>query len=96
MNIKDLNGKILKKELNCKSCHYRWHNKNNSGGNFGINILGIENKDFELSGNYDKNGSLGGLRFGYLFCAGHPLIFDSFNELIEFMKKRIKSMLQET
>ena len=44
MNIKMLNGNKIKKLMKAKSSRFRWHNKNKSGGNFGINIYGIKNK----------------------------------------------------
>lgn len=68
MNIKEMRGVALKKALSAKSVAFRYHNKN--GGNFGINIRGLLGKDYELSGEYDKNGNFSELRFGHIYQLG--------------------------
>ena len=62
MNIKEMNGVVFKKYLNLNSCRFAYHNKNNNGGNFGLDFYLKEEfdkvTDFTLNGDYDKNGNI--------------------------------------
>lgn len=86
MNIKELNGKSIKKALACKSASYRWHNKNKSGGNFGINLLGVNSKDLEITGQYDLTGQVYGLRIGLIYWSRMSVKPTDFNELMTMLK----------
>lgn len=72
MNIKELKSNLIKKNLKADSVCFRWHNKNLNGGNFGINICGVQEKDYEITGYYNIKGTITDLYFGYLF-RGHKL-----------------------
>jgi hypothetical protein len=89
MNIKDLNGLAIKKALRAQSASYRYHNKNKSGGNFGINIRGLKGADFEISGDYDTEGNVRQLRFGYLYQHGISIPEMSFDDLMLFITKAV-------
>ena len=82
MNIKELNGRSIKKSLNANRVHFQWHNRNNSGGNFGINIRGLKGADFEISGDYDRQGTIHTLHFGYLCSLGIRMFEDTFEKLM--------------
>ncbi len=71
----ELTGRNLK-QAGFYSAAYRWHNKNKSGGNFGINLLTSQNwqdRHFELTGTYNTKGEITSLRLGELYQAGSPL-----------------------
>jgi hypothetical protein len=87
MNIKELNGPAIKKALGCKSCLRRYHNKNKSGGNFGINIIDINGQDVELSGDYNTEGDVIHLRFGRLYHAGISISERNFDVLMDMIKR---------
>ena len=87
MNIKDLKSIVIKKKLDAERVCFRWHNKNNSGGNFGINIWNVKGKDYEISGYYNVEGLLRGLRFGFIFQAGIPMNVQTIEEMFEFIEK---------
>ena len=74
INIKELKGQEIKKQLNAFSCAFRWHNKNKSGGNFGINIYFTKefnrDTDKEITGYYNKEGNIYSLNFSPLYSAG--------------------------
>ena len=62
INMKDLTGPKLKKALGLNTAIKSYHNKNKSGGNFGINLRETpEGKLFVLSGSHDLNGDVYGL-----------------------------------
>lgn len=83
MNIKELNGRAIKKALGAERVMFRWHNKNKSGGNFGINILGVNKGDWEISGHYDTEGNILSLRFGKIYQAGMALSNRDFKEIMD-------------
>lgn len=74
ISIKELNGRTVKKYLNCFSAGFRWHNKNKHGGNFGINIYFAKEfnreTDKEITGDYNKAGQIYSLDFSPLYSAG--------------------------
>ena len=82
MNIKELNGRSMKKHFNCKTSAFRWHNKNTSGGNFGLEIRELEGKNYEINGYYDANGNIRKLRFGYVYHTYKILSATTFEGLI--------------
>ena len=71
INMKELSGPKLKKALGLNTAAKSYHNKNKSGGNFGINLREVsEGKWFVLNGAHDLNGdvynlSIGSVRLGY-------------------------------
>ncbi len=87
MNIKELNGIAIKKALNASRVHFQWHNRNKSGGNFGINIRGLKGGNFEISGDYDTLGTIHALRFGYMHCAGIRMFEDCFEKLMKSLNE---------
>ncbi|MCK5013678.1 MAG: hypothetical protein KAS66_07650 [Candidatus Omnitrophica bacterium] len=70
INMKDLTGPKLKKGLGLNKATKSYHNKNKSGGNFGIILRETpEGKWFILNGAHDLNGdvynlSIGSVRLG--------------------------------
>lgn len=89
MNIKDLKSAVLKKRLNARQVCYRWHNKNKTGGNFGINLCGVQGKDYEISGYYDTEGNIKALHFGFIFTAGLAIDVKNLDDLFEFIEKSL-------
>ena len=70
MQKSELTGAKLKRDLGLEKAHYRWHNKNLSGGNFGINLRTGGSKDYELTGHYDTSGRIVILKFGEIYQMG--------------------------
>lgn len=91
MNIKELKGSLIKKELGAQRAFFRWHNKNKSGGNFGISIYDVNGRDWELSGDYNIEGTLRKLKFGYIFQAGVPVNVQNIEELFYFIKNIVEA-----
>ncbi len=70
----ELTGAKLKRDLGLKSAKYRWHNKNKSGGNFGINLIaGDDDKDSEIDGMYNTKGEVVTLSVGAIYQPGARL-----------------------
>ena len=97
---KELTGEKLKKSLELHRAAYRWHNKNKSGGNFGINLdtsANWQELHFELTGYYNAQGQVIGLSFGKQFQAT-PKIQDvhllDYDGLIEICKRRMEALQQ--
>jgi len=90
MNIKELKSLIIKKKLSADSVCYRWHNKNNSGGNFCIKIWGVNGRNYEISGDYDSEGTLMNLRFGFLFQYGILMNVNSIDEMWKFIDNALE------
>ncbi len=98
MKITELNGKAIKKALGAKSCCYRWHNKNLTGGNFGINVLAVNGNDWQICGEYDNFGNVRNLRFGRIFsvCLRMPETeFNAFMNSINEITSKVKVMEDE-
>jgi hypothetical protein len=91
MYIKDLKSIVIKKKLNAESVCFRWHNKNKSGGNFGINICGVSDNDYGISGRYNDQGLLINLRFGFIYQRGIHMEVKDINEMFEFIENFIKN-----
>ena len=70
MNIKEIKGTSLKKFMKAEKSSFRWHNKNKSGGNFGIEIRGIEGKNYQITAYYAYDGNFSNIKFGYIYQAG--------------------------
>jgi len=77
VNIKELNGRTIKKALNAKRVSKRWHNHNNSGGNFGIDIVPQDGQNMELTGNHNTSDIVTILEFGPQFSLGQKIITPS-------------------
>jgi len=77
LNIQDLKGNRLKKSLSLFQAIKRYHNRNNSGGNFAVNLYFDEKHSkglsFEISGYHDTTGAITEIRFGYLWELGAKL-----------------------
>jgi len=70
INIKELRGTSLKRDLGLERVIKRWHNKNKSGGNFGINLMTKQRPHYEITGYHDTQGNVTSLSFGELYQAG--------------------------
>jgi len=73
----ELKTSELKRLLGAYRVIQRWHNKNKTGGNFGINIYFskdddiIKGMDKEITGEYNTDGVITSLHFGDLYqCTG--------------------------
>ena len=69
----ELTGRRLKRDLYLDRANQQWHNKNNSGGNFGFNLWNEPRgfgKNWELSGVYNIKGEVMSLGFGRMSQAG--------------------------
>ena len=92
MNIKEVKGLVLKKLMGAERSSFRWHNKNNNGGNFGIEIRGIEGKNYEISADYNSLGNFFQIRFGYIYEAGMRMNLEM-NETVEQLCERLKKVI---
>jgi len=104
INIKELKGTLFKKELNLNRCRFGYHNKNNSGGNFGLDFYKEEEfnekTDFNLWGNYDNDGNMKSLgimsirigQFQYKIDLGDC---DDINKLIQYLKDFYRNLILE-
>lgn len=90
MNIRELKSAEIKKKLGAESVRFRWHNKNKSGGNFGLSIIGVKGRDYEISGYYNITGKLYDLRFGFIYQAGISMSVSSVEEMFEFIKESLE------
>lgn len=97
MNIKELNGRKLKKDLGLKSCLKRWHNKHvDKSGNFGYNlIVGDGKQDYEITGDYNSKGEIYSLDFGELYEAPSVVLIGKgrnvdYEQMIRIIKKILK------
>ena len=97
INIKDFKGRIIKKYLKCNSASFRWHNKNKSGGNFGINIYFQKEfnreTDKEFTGYYNKDGFIYSLCFSPLYSAGCNIPIWALKD-IETLFNYVKNVLE--
>lgn len=74
VNIKELNGARLRKDLGLKAVVKRWHNHNNHGGNFGFNLIRGDN-DLEITGYHNVEGLVYILNIKPIYSGGgFPLI----------------------
>ncbi len=108
MNIKELNGARIKKDLlGVEVVNKDWHNKNKSGGNFGFTIcvrkaphLLEPSNYYQLRGQYRKDGTIYALNFGiaYDFTMGNVVSNIenlTYQELIAIMRDFIKQKRME-
>ena len=75
----DLTGAKLKKMLNATKASRRYHNKNKSGGNFGINVYTDGKDSFEINGRYNTQGEITSLGVGRLW--GMPTDYRSVSKI---------------
>ena len=94
MNKSSLTGAAIKKALKANRCMYRGHNKNKTGGNFGINIYFAEGfnraTDREITGAYDTTGKVRLLKYGPLYSVGinmQPENFETFEAMLDKIKE---------
>lgn len=91
ININELKGTNLKKDVGLKRVLKRFHNHNNSGGNFGINLYPTDpmdhtRKKFEITGEHDTDGNVRLLRFGELYQVGQTLFDNEYYSLWDYDK----------
>ena len=77
MKKTELKTNELKKLLNAHRLNTQWHNKNKSGGNFGLNIyFGAtfeRDRDKQITGYYNKEGDLYGIKYGSMYGIGQKI-----------------------
>ena len=100
ININELKGFNLKKDINLKRVIKRWHNKNKSGGNFGINLMTGGPKDYELTGYHTINGDIYSLGLGELYQVNTRIIDRDnykdwdYEKLVNLVKKVIHDHIE--
>lgn len=88
MNIKELNTRKIKKAIGASTMRYRYHNKNKGSSNFAIDIRGINGQNYELSGDYNSDGKLARLGFGYIYWTTSGLrVPENLEGLIDLLKR---------
>lgn len=87
MKIQELNGNAIKKALGIKKAYFRWHNKNKTWGNFGINLEEVNGIDCEISGSYNENKDIISLCFGRMYQAGIAISERNFEYLMDMIKR---------
>ena len=91
----DLTGAKLKKMLGANKASRRYHNKNNSGGNFGINIYTDGKDSFEINGKYNTKGEITSMGIGKLW--GMPTQYRIGNtdktQLLKFIKEKYNQVI---
>ena len=92
MKKSELNTRTLKKLMGAFRICQQWHNKNKSGGNFGLNFYFGETfqrgRDKSLNGYYNKDGDLYGMRYGDSYGVGQKIpqeILKDINLLAEYL-----------
>jgi len=98
VNMNQLTGPKLKKELNLIKATKRYHNKNKSGGNFGIDLrITPKGKWFTISGYHNLDNEVTSARIGKSFNPGMTLInpnnykFADYREFISTISRHIKT-----
>lgn len=91
INITELTGPVLKKQLPIKRAKKRYHNKNKSGGNFGFTLMSEEQPDFEMVGYHDRNGTIINLRIKLLWQAGGAILIEKYNKESITMEETMQS-----
>ena len=98
MKKSELKTNDLKKLINAKRIAQRWHNKNKSGGNFGLNIYFgdefVRGRDKEITGNYNSDGEITSLHFGNLYWGNQSVpkeCFISLEELAKYLNKQMEN-----
>ena len=91
MKIQDIKTIQIKKLIGAKSVRFSWHNKNKTGGNFGINVIGVNGNDYAITGRYNITGTVRNLRFGFLLGISIPMNVKTVDEMLEFITKTIKT-----
>jgi len=85
ININELRGQKLKKDLGVYKAIKRYHNKHRDGsGNFGFTIR-QDKRWFTLDGDYNRNGEITCLYFGLFSEAGEKISINSYQEAIRDM-----------
>jgi hypothetical protein len=103
MKIQDLKAglKQIKREFKFNCVKFRYHNKNLSGGNFGIDLIkgnygDREREYYEISGNYNTQNDLFSLRIGKGFQIGSKVNPKDINDLINSIRIMILAYKQES
>lgn len=102
INILELTGAKLKKDIELFKVFKRYHNHNNTGGNFAFNLYtgnpinyfkGNGEKHYEISGVHDQQGNIRILRLGGLYDPGVTIFNNTsylnwdYNRLIQLIKR---------
>lgn len=97
ITIEELRGTNLKRDLGLRQVLKRWHNHNNTGGNFGINLMTIKEPNYEITGYHNLDNNITSLSFGELYQPGVVLFRSdtmhewTYNRLISLIKKKLES-----
>lgn len=95
MNMRELNGSILKKRLGAKKSSFLWHNKNKSGGNFGLSIMDFMGHSWAVSGYYDTKGDITDLQFGRLYSRPYMCNFETFESFVKHLYEWVRYLNKE-
>ena len=102
INIKELKGNYFKKELDLFKCCFGFHNKNTTGGNFGLLFYFDEefnpDLDFELYGHYNIKGEIINLKLISIRASRFIISIDKDNlndlkDLVDYIKKFKKGLI---
>jgi hypothetical protein len=85
MNIEEIEELVNRKNFNLKTIKFMWNNKNKSGGNFSVNIKSTSERDYQIFGRYDSEGTIINLRFGIFLQYGCIIPANSIEEMFEFI-----------
>lgn len=101
ININELKGYNLKRDLKLRRVLKRWHNHNKTGGNFGINLITGTRPDYEITGYHNLNGEIWNLSIGELYQCGTTLFKRDnmenwdYTRLTNLLNKLINKKVQE-
>jgi len=101
ININELKGYNLKKDLELRRVLKRWHNKNTRGGNFGINLMTNTKPDYEITGYHNLKGEITNLSVGELYQCGTTMFTKdtmenwNYERLINLLNKLINKKTEE-
>lgn len=100
LKFDELKGTKLKKVVNAKRVGKHYHNKNKSGGNFGITIRMKNDDVYQLNGYYNTDGVVYLMSFGEGYGLGKRIVRPdnyldfTFADLSRIMKEKIGVELQ--
>ncbi len=77
INMNEFNGRNIKRALNVKVARFSYHNKNKSGGNFGL-YVNINGNPLEYHGYYNTSGVIYELTFSPIWGVGGTILSRKF------------------
>ena len=94
MNIKELRGTKLKKDLEFKTAVMRYHNKNkHRNSNFGFTLIDDKDRWFSLDGRYNQDGNIVYLNFGLFSEAGSRISnIENYKGFLAELKNKIGNL----